>query len=246
LQIVGAGLALGLSSVPALFIGFRQIKKLNLPQGHHKAPYDLRPLWRYGFLAILFSILIQFFYNFDMLFVKAWFSPEDAGLYGALLTIGRIAYFIGGAVPMVMFPVVASFGPAEAMRKYKTLGKSLLLMVLMMLPVAGVMIFWPSFVINFVVGPKYLSMATYLPLFTAVIFLLTFMTVIGQYYLALARRSALYFLATGMILEIVLLALFHDSLYHFIWALFAAFALNSLGLIILLIVDYLKDKKHEK
>ncbi|MEI7451816.1 MAG: oligosaccharide flippase family protein [Candidatus Falkowbacteria bacterium] len=246
LQIVGAGLALGLSSVPALAVGFWQIKKLQLPKGHYKSPYDLRSLWRYGLLAILFSVLLQFFYNFDMLFVKAWFSPEEAGLYGALLTIGRIAYFIGGAVPMVMFPVVASFGPSEAMRKYKTLGKSLLLMALMMLPVAGVMIFWPSFVINFVVGAKYLSMAPYLPLFTAVIFLLTFMTVVGQYYLALARRSALYFLLSGAILEIICLGIFHDSLYHFIWALFIAFTINTLGLMVLLGYDYWHDKKYEK
>jgi len=244
LKIIGAGLALGLSGLPALLIGFWQIKKLNLPQGSRKESYNLRPLWRYGLLAILFSVLIQFFYNFDMLFAKAWFTPEEAGLYGALLTIGRIAYFIGGAVPMVMFPVVASFGPAEAMRKYKTLGKSLLLMALMMLPVAFVMIFFPSFVVNFVVGPKYLSIAAYLPLFTAVIFFLTFMTVVGQYFLALARRTALYFLLAGALLEIVLLGIFHSSLYSFVWALFIAFGINTLGLLVLLARDYLRDRKH--
>ena len=246
LKIIGAGLALGLSTLPAWLISFWQIKKLRLPQGHRRAPYNLRALWRFGLLAIFFSAFNQFFYNFDMLFAKVYFSPEEAGLYGALLTIGRIAYFIGGAVPVVMFPVVASFGKNEVMRKYKTLGKSLMLMGLMILPVAGVMIFWPSFVISFVVGEKYLSMAPYLPLFTGVIFLLTLVSVIAQYFLALARRAALYFLLGGTILEIVLLAIFHNNLYQFIWALLIAFAFDAIGLLALLARDYWNDKKYEK
>ncbi|MFA4999769.1 MAG: lipopolysaccharide biosynthesis protein [Patescibacteria group bacterium] len=186
----------------------------------------------YALLVLWFTGLSQFFYNFDMLFVKASFTPEEAGFYGSLLTVGRIIYFVGGAVPTVMFPVLAGLKDDRTRRRFKVLLKSLGLMALLTIPALLVIVFWPEFMIKIVVGGKYLSAAPYLPLFALAILLLTLMNVLAQYFLALARRRGLLIMTLGAIAEVLVLIFIPFDFRQVIISLVAVFGLVDLILLI--------------
>jgi O-antigen/teichoic acid export membrane protein len=178
-----------------------------------------------------------------MLAVKSFFNPETAGLYGALLTIGRIIFFIGAAVPLVMFPVIASLKQDESLRKYQVLGKSLVLMTILAVPPVAFIALFPQLSIKIVVGAKYLSIAPYLPTFTIVILLLTLLTVLAQYFLALAKRRSLIILTAAAVAEIILLFIFHNNIWSIIYSLIFVFGAASLALLALVLSGYLKAKK---
>ncbi|MFA5644683.1 MAG: oligosaccharide flippase family protein [Patescibacteria group bacterium] len=239
----GAAWAVGLTGVLAFFISFYQIKRLKLPVAPTGFQVSWRRLWRYSFLVLWFMTLTQFFYNFDMLFVKSFFRPEEAGLYGALLTIGRIIYFIGGVVPAVMFPVIANLKEDDSLRRYFVLGKSLLLLVAITLP-AYLLISWqPEFIIKVIVGSKYLSLAPYLGSFSLVMIFLTLINILANYFLALASRWSLVILSLTAILEIVFLSLGHHNFKEVIFSLNLAFGTGAGGLLLLAILEYKKTKQ---
>ncbi|MFA6995154.1 MAG: oligosaccharide flippase family protein [Patescibacteria group bacterium] len=241
--LLGASYSLALAGLAAFLIIFWQIKKLKLTPASADYKPSLRIMWRYALLVLWFTALYQFFYNFDMLFVKSFFSPEEAGLYGALLTIGRIIYFIGGSVPLVMFPVLAGLKDDQGNRRHAILGKSLLLMSGLTVPTYLVIALFPEFVIKIIVGVKYLSLVIYLPSFALVILLLTILTVLSQYFLALAKRRGLVVLSFAALLEIILLILWHDNIWEIIHSLTVVFGGASLALIILFMFDLRPSRK---
>lgn len=243
LGLIGAAWAIGLTSLVAFGLSFYQIRKLKLPVDRNAPPPSLRSFWRYLLLVLWFMGLTQFFYNFDMLFVKSFFSPEEAGLYGALLTIGRIIYFIGGVVPLVMFPVVANLKEDNSLRRYVVLGKSILLLAAVTLPAYLVIAFWPEFVVKIIVGSKYLAIAPYLAGFSLVMVALTLINILANYFLALANRLSLVILSLAGITEIVFLSLFHNSFQQVILSLGLALGLAALGLLFLALFEYNKAKQ---
>jgi len=237
-KLFGASIALGFSGLVSFCYSFWQIKKLNLPKEKTKSKVSLKKIWRYGSMVLWFTIVSQFFYNFDMLFVKKMFDPESAGLYGALLTIGRIVYFIGGAVPLVMFPVLAGLKDDISQRKFVVLAKSLGLLSVLAVPSALFLTLFPEFVIKVIVGAKYLQLAEYLPVFSWVMLLFTMVLVVSQYFLALSQKTGLIALSFGAVLELVLLSLFHANFWFIIMDLLVVYLLTAMIMAIVCLLDY--------
>jgi O-antigen/teichoic acid export membrane protein len=57
--------------------------------------------------AIVFFVGQVVISNIDILMVKHFFRPEDAGLYAAIALVGRLLYFASWSVVSAMFPVSA-------------------------------------------------------------------------------------------------------------------------------------------
>ena len=60
-----------------------------------------------GRQAIVFFVGQVIISNIDILMVKHFFSPDDAGLYAAIALVGRLLYFGAWSVISAMFPVSA-------------------------------------------------------------------------------------------------------------------------------------------
>ena len=242
MNLSGAAWALGLAGLASFALSFYQIKRLKLPVAPLGYKPSLRLFWRYSLMVLWFTAISQFFYNFDMLLVKSYFSPETAGLYGALLTIGRIIFFVGGAVPLVMFPVIANLKGDKSLRSFKVLGKSLLLLSALAVPAYLIIALWPEFIIKIIVGVKYLSIASYLPGFSLVMLALTFITILSNYFLALANRRSLIILSFAAGLELIALNTFHHNLFEIILSLGVIYAATVLSLLFLAYFEYNKAK----
>ena len=243
LGLSGAAWAIGLTSFLAFIFSFYQIKRLKLPASPDSFTPSLRQFWSYSLMVLWFMVLTQFFYNFDMLLVKSFFSPDEAGLYGAMLTIGRIIYFIGGAVPLVMFPVVANLKGDKSLRSFTVLGKSIALLSAMAVPAYLIISLWPELIIKIIVGSKYLSIAPYLPSFSLVMLALTILTILSNYFLALSNRHSLVILTVAALTELVSLGLFHHNISEIILGLGSVFSVTILALLSLAYFEYQKTKR---
>jgi O-antigen/teichoic acid export membrane protein len=142
-----------------------------------------------------------------------------------------------------MFPVLASLQNDNSLRRYKVLGKSLALMSVLTLPTYFVIAVFPEFVIKIIVGVKYLSIAEYLPSFALAMLFLTLLTVLSQYFLALAKQRGLVVLTIVAIIEVVLLLLFHNNILEIIRSLTFVFGSGSMAMIILLVIDFFKARR---
>lgn len=240
--LVGASWAIGLAGIASYILSIYQIKRLKLPVSPIDFKASLSKFWRYSFMVLWFMIITQFFYNFDMLLVKSFFSPEQAGLYGALLTIGRIIFFVGGAVPLVMFPVIANLKEDKSLRPYIVLGKSVLLLAVLAIPAYLIISIWPAFIIKVIVGSKYLSLVPYLPAFSLVMLAFTLLTILSNYFLALSSRRSIAILTTVALAEIILLSIFHHNFSQIIISLGLVFGAGSLALLSLAYFEYRKTK----
>jgi O-antigen/teichoic acid export membrane protein len=60
-----------------------------------------------GRQAVVFFVGQVIISNIDILMVKHFFKPEDAGLYAAIALVGRLLYFAAWSVVSAMFPVSA-------------------------------------------------------------------------------------------------------------------------------------------
>lgn len=70
-----------------------------------------------GMQAIIFFVGQVVINNIDILMVKHYFSPEDAGLYAAVALVGRLLYFATWSVTSAMFPVSAGTRVENESRK---------------------------------------------------------------------------------------------------------------------------------
>src|SRR5205823_5773166 len=69
--------------------------------------------FREGTQAIVFFVGQVIINNIDILLVKHFFAPEQAGLYAAVALVGRVLYFAAWSVVSAMFPVSAAAKPRE-------------------------------------------------------------------------------------------------------------------------------------
>lgn len=100
--------------------------------------------------------------NIDMILVKIFFMPEDAGLYAGVSVIGRIAVFLPSLLTYALFPQISH----NTKSKESSVNH---ILVAMGLTVAIVAVFYgfvsqfDKFVVNAMLGPKFLPVSDLLP-----------------------------------------------------------------------------------
>lgn len=96
--------------------------------------FFLRSLFMLGSYAILM--------NADLIFVKHYFSPDEAGVFARAATIGRSVIFLPMPIALVMFPKVITSGPSTRDSRI-TLLKALGLVVLLIASAVGLTVTVP-------------------------------------------------------------------------------------------------------
>jgi O-antigen/teichoic acid export membrane protein len=104
--------------------------------------------------------------HLDVLAVKGFFSPDEAAAYSALALIGRIVFWSGMMVGIVLLPFVVWRAAAGAgvIRAYLA---SLLLMAAVSGASALVILGWPEAVYGLIFGDRYPPYVELLPLYVA-------------------------------------------------------------------------------
>lgn len=141
---------------------------------------DAKSIVGYFIPVFLQAIAVTSLYSTDLIFVKHFFDPHDAGIYAATSTLGKIIFFGASPVSLVMFPLVsARLAKGQSYRKIFV--ASLLTTILISTVVLLVFKLIPGIVITSLYGAAYLQavdlllgFGIFMVFFTLSVFLINF------------------------------------------------------------------------
>lgn len=171
-------------------------------------------------IALIGQVLIN---NSDVLIVKHFFDPAEAGQYAALALVGRIVFFATWSVVTVMFSIVAQ-RHERGERHRHLLGLSLLMVTLVSAGLALLMFAAPETVVQWLFGSAYLGIAPLLWLYAVATGLYALANVVVNYRLSIGFRLGSYVVALAGLAQIVGLWLVHSSLFHVVMVQLAIMA----------------------
>ena len=233
--INGAIGAIVLAGLIGYFITFFPLKFLFKKQ---KEKIETKEIFQYFPLVFFTLLFITLFCNIDIILVKHFFSPQIAGEYGALFIIGHIIFFLGGPIVGVMFPMTAAAHSNNTDHR-KIFKKAFFLVSLLSLGVLFFFFLFPEFMIKILVGSKFLSISKFLGWFGVAMFFYALIHLLTQYFLSIHKTKCAYLVGIGVALQIILISIFHNSLWQIIWIMNGV----MLFTLVLLIFYYFKTVK---
>lgn len=174
--------------------------------------------------------------NVDIILVKHLFDEYSAGLYSGLVTVAKVFLFGANTITIVMFPQVS-----EAFAKREDFVEKVkpffLLQVFVIL--VGLVVFklFPGLIVDIMFGEEYMSIVKYLPKFVLFFAFYVMLNFVTMFLLAIEKVRVYLLQIPAIILQVVLIYLFHDNLNQVI-----DMNLISSGLLLVLVsLFYLKN-----
>ncbi len=156
----------------------------------------------------LTQILIN---NSDILLVKHYFNPLDAGLYASLALIGRVVYFIAWMYVMLLLPtVVQKHKDGEATAP--VLSKYVSYISLLSSSIVVACYLFPDLIITLLFGEAYLAMSSLLWQYALATSLFAISNIFAYYFLSLDQYKPVLFSGILGVAQIILIICFHSSL----------------------------------
>ena len=235
LGATGAVASLPLSSLSAFVLGMFFLGDV-LRRRRMGTTLELSGLFEYSLHAALATICFAVLINSDVILVKSRFSPTEAGLYSAVVTLGRIAFWLSGAVVMLLLPKAAE-RHALGRSAVGLVRKSLLSVTLLCGGITVAFFLFPSLIMGAFFGEQYLVNASFLGLYGLAMTLYSLANVWLIYYLAVEEKRYAYVLLIGVVLLITLLTLSASDLTQVVVILVGVGIALCLGGELLLLVS---------
>jgi O-antigen/teichoic acid export membrane protein len=194
-----------------------------------RRPIALRPWLGYSTVVAVASAATVLLYNLDTILAKHFLSAVDAGRYAALANTGKIVFFIGGSVVIVMFPKVAAAharGEPHGHLLWFSLGATFLLSLV----VVAIFVAAPGLVIVHMFGASYVTVGSDLPWYGLAMLLFALASVFTQYFLSLDDRRFLWILVLCCAGQAAGLWLWHGGVSDLVHVMLASMGILFAGL----------------
>ncbi len=222
------------ASLLGLFLCLIALRKLFLAR---QQPIDQKAILKYAPYVFIGTVTPMFMINIDVILVKHFFPPLEAGFYSAASTIAKIVLFASGSLLTVIFPKASALcerGKSSSKLLWATLAYTLALSLIL---VAAYFIA-PSLIVGLLYGSQY-DIAGLIGPFGLAILLYSLVGVLIQYNLALKKKAFAAVLLFGLALELFGLLLFHQSLMGVIGLLLFV----QLGLLIAMLLLTIRSER---
>jgi O-antigen/teichoic acid export membrane protein len=206
--VLGAVAAIAASVVIAYLFPLRN--RLLEAEPHESIPASFGE----GMQVIVFFVGQVLINNVDILLVKHFFLPQDAGLYAAVALVGRVLYFATWSVVSAMYPISAGTKPREESRSVLVVP----LLFVLFIGVGFILLLGlvPGFVIKSLFGADFWQARWLLSLYAAATGVYTLSVVLLAYEMSrkIAKTGWLQLVFSGLVVAGIYL--FHDSLQQVI------------------------------
>lgn len=232
LGVNGAIVAGILPSVAMLFITFYPIRFLFNKAVHNDNERYTKEILLYSLPVTVSALCFTGLFNIDLVLVKHFFSPEEAGNYAAVAILGRSIFYLPGAIILAMFPMVSESHTLNR-DTYGLLNKALLLTLL--LSGVGLILFFifPSQLMGLLMGKKFIATAPLLRVFGLAMMPFALLNIVINFNLAKHSTKFVYTLVFGCLLEVFLMYLYHNTLMQVLYIMMGS------GTLVLLINFFL-------
>ena len=174
-------------------------------------PPSLRPFLRYLGPVIIGLVGIALLTHVDILIVKARFSGDEAGAYGAASAFARVGFFLPATLLAVLFPRTAA-RQARGEETEDILGRSLLATAVFC---AGLALFYSAVGVGLVAttfGVDFAEGGRVLAPYALAIGLFSLANILVGYHLSRGETRYAWIVAGGVLVQIAVLATFPSSL----------------------------------
>jgi len=193
----------------------------------------LKSLLSYGAPTTVALFGLTFFINTDIILVKHFFSPEDAGVYAALSVIGRVIFFFSAPIATVMFPLIVQKHTKK--ENFTNTFKISIFLVFILSSIITVFYFvFPRFAIKIFYGQReeFFAASSLLPYFGIFITIYSLLSILTNFFLSIKKTKIFIVISCFAIIQMVLIWFNHSS---FSQVLTISIVTTSLPLIILLL-----------
>lgn len=198
---------------------------------------NIRSFFKYSFAAFLQGISLTSMYTMDLLLVKHFFSPDNAGLYAALAILGRIVFFGTTPITNVMFPIVAK-KHLNGEKYYSVLSLSLFAILFVSVILIIFYYLFPVIPIELLYGKGYIGGAGILWWFAVFMCLLSIAMLFTQFYLSIGKTKVVSFFAIAAIFQVILIWFIHSTLLSVIQVSILSSALLVFSLLVYSFYQY--------
>lgn len=172
--------------------------------------------------------------NMDVILAKHYFDQNLAGIYAGVVTVGKVLLFGASTVAVVMFPMISSaYNKGEPyMSKFRQF-----LFIQLLVVGLGVFLFtlFPKLIITIMFGQAYLPSAEFLPLFSLFMGSYVLINFFILFLLAIEKIKVYFLLIPAVIIQLLLISRFHDSIVEVVVANLTVSASLLFGVILFFI-----------
>jgi len=238
LQVDGAWGAVILGSIIALLFSFALLKRYFVGPEKDAADFsdrklDFKAIYKFALPILVALPSFSLLTNMDIILVKHFFSPLEAGYYSIAQMAGKMIFFLPGAVTIVMFPKTSE-NYARNKNTTHILKKCLMIIGLLCFSASVFCIMFPELVIKALSGKVYLEC---IPLIAPFAISMSFFALINAflfYHLSINNLKFIYIFVVAMLMQAIGIILFHESLLQVLHILMGCsillFIINSLSL----------------
>jgi O-antigen/teichoic acid export membrane protein len=220
LGVFGAMSAIALSYFITIFLsllilGVGLPKKEAIPHQKQDSeetnPTYISEVYQYFFPVGITLLCFMLLTNIDLILVKHFFTPIEAGYYSIAQMVGKIILFLPIPVVMVMFPKLSSLEGQEK-KALSTLRQSLIIAVSLCTVAVALSLLFPSLIIRILSGKIYLECIPLVGFFCINMTFFSLILILLYYHLSTHGRWFLYPLLFLTLSQIGLILLFHKTL----------------------------------
>jgi len=184
-------------------------------------------------LITIFSFAVALIQNIDVLLVKNLTNAEITGYYSVLNLLGKIIFWVNGAILAVVLPAACASG-LDGRRPSRKLVLSAYGLI-GFVSFCGILIYFvaPNFIVTLLFGAKYLLFADSLWLFGLIAFWLSFLTLEANFAYARHDFRISYILGSVVFLMIFGIHFFHETISAVALAINVAMAIGFFAALIL-------------
>lgn len=217
---LGASGALGAQTVSNLLVvvifAFSLRDRFQAPVTEHGL--TLRAVSQYSGIVFFGTLAFAVLTNMDVLIVKHFFSPEEAGYYSSASVLGKIILFFPTAISTMMFPKT-SFRFALGQSASDLARKSLLVSAGLCAAGALVLAVFPRFAVSLLFGEQYDPSISLVGLYGMAMALCALVQLVLNFYLSQQEARFVWLLVAVTAALIVFLAFVHVTLAQVIISL---------------------------
>ena len=214
-SVAGATMAMVIAGIASYLVSFIPLKfvfdrKIATPAISQKE------LFFYGFPTTMTLMGLTSFISVDIMLVKHFFDPHQAGLYAGLSLISRVIFYVSAPIGSVMFPVIVQKHSRNE-NFTNTFKLSLLLVFLPSILLTIIYALFPNYAILFFLKrEEYLVISPYIAPFALYISLYGLLSIISNFYLSIKKTKVFIPIIIGALLQIILIYFFHQTFMHII------------------------------
>lgn len=202
--------------------------------------FDKKEIINYSLPTLISAVLLVVALNIDVILVKHYFSPFEAGSYAAISTIAKIILYVTSPIAAVMFPMISE-RTTKGDKHYSIFFFSLIFVIVGSLIILGIYVIAPAKVISLLYGNQYIGYYYLLPEIGLAFVLYSLINLMANYYMVVKNFAFVWFFAIVLLLEIVAISLFHSSII-----LVVRIIVLSLSLLFALFFGYYLVSKKEQ